>query len=170
MGEFLRVFPPVLLVVVFAVSSLAKVSGAEAFRGFAASVRALRLLPDRWAGTVTGTVAGTKAGAELVTAVLLLTPWRAAGLALAAAVLAVFAGVALVTRRRGLAVPCDCFGAGPARRLGGSSWSAVPGGLPIGNPHIVRNTVLAAVALSGLFGGADASAGAVGEGSPVRRP
>ncbi|TDD07501.1 hypothetical protein E1292_13445 [Nonomuraea deserti] len=120
----------------------------------------MRLLPARWAPGVAAAVTGV----ELVTAGLLLTPWYAAGLALAAAALAVFAGVALVTRRRGLAVPCACFGPGPGSGRGGSARDAAPGGLPLGNPHAVRNTVLAAAALSGPFGGADASVGPVGGG------
>ncbi|MFC4014993.1 MauE/DoxX family redox-associated membrane protein [Nonomuraea purpurea] len=134
MGDFLRVFPPVLLVVVFAASSLAKVAGA--FPGFEGSVRALRLVPARWARAVAAGVIGV----EIVVAGLLVTPWYTGGLALAAGVLAVFAVVAMVTRRRGLAVPCTCFGPGTA------------GGPPLGTPHAVRNALLAGVAIAGLFG------------------
>ncbi|MBF8191045.1 hypothetical protein ITP53_36120 [Nonomuraea sp. K274] len=166
MSEFMRVFPPVLLVVVFTASSLAKVSRAEAFRSFAASIHALRIVPARG---VTAT-AGVVVAVEIVTTGLLLTPWSPAGLVLAASALAVFAVVAVVTRRRGLAVPCNCFGPGPRGRRGGSfRGAAVEGrGRPLGIPHAVRNTILAGVAVAGLPAGPlgipDSEAGWVGAG------
>ncbi|MER6945853.1 MauE/DoxX family redox-associated membrane protein [Nonomuraea sp. NPDC000554] len=144
MSEFMRVFPLVLLVVVFGASSLAKISRAEAFRSFVASVRSLRIVPARWASATAGVVVAV----EIVTVGLLLTPpWYPAGLALAATVLAVFAVVAVVTRRRGLAVPCNCFGPGRGGRRG-----AAAQGRPLGVPHAVRNALLAGVALGGLLG------------------
>ncbi|MEV0623444.1 MauE/DoxX family redox-associated membrane protein [Nonomuraea sp. NPDC050404] len=138
MDEFLRVFPPVLLVVVFGASSLSKVLRAGAYRDFAASVRDLAPLPARWAPAIAAAVVS----AEIVTAGLLLTPGYPAGLVLAAALLGAFAAVAVTAGRRGLRVPCNCFGggAGAGRRL------------PLGTPHAVRNLLLAAVALAGLFG------------------
>ncbi|MEV6398955.1 MauE/DoxX family redox-associated membrane protein [Streptomyces sp. NPDC051907] len=122
----------VLLVGVFLVAVAGKLRGRAAFDEFAASIRAMRLLPRRLAAPAAAAVAATEA------AVVVLLAWPAAvpaGFALAAALLIVFtAGIALALRR-GRREPCRCFGASAA---------------PLGPVHVVRNLFLALAAAAGL--------------------
>src|SRR6266487_6229746 len=75
-----------------------------------ASVRDLRLLPDRWAGTAAGSTAAAEAGV----AVSLVVPSAAVastGLLLAGVLLACLGGTVLQVVHRGVPATCRCFGA-----------------------------------------------------------
>lgn len=113
-----------LLCVVLLVSTGSKLRD---FPAFVAWVRGLPVLPERRARGV----AVAMTAAEAVAMVLLLVPTFVAGLSLAAVLLAFFAAAAAFLVRRGVAVPCRCFGAGRA---------------PLGVADVVRNTLLTAVA------------------------
>ncbi|MGW6393549.1 MauE/DoxX family redox-associated membrane protein [Streptomyces sp. NPDC055103] len=122
----------VLLALVFLVSAAGKLRGRRAFGGFVAETRAWRLLPS---GAVTAVAAGV-AVAEAAVPVLLAVPATArAGASAAGLLVAVFTAGVVVTRRRGTAARCACFGRASA---------------PLGRRHVVRNVLLlgaAAVAL-----------------------
>jgi methylamine utilization protein MauE len=132
---------------VFAVSAFTKLRSGLAFQEFSAWVATLpglSALPGRGRGRVAVVVAA----AEAVTVPLVVLPWTfAAGLAVAATVLAAFtAGVVMVARSQAGAVPCQCFG---------------PSSVPLGMPHAARNALLCAVAALGA-----ADAGPVAAGLP----
>lgn len=117
-----------LLAVVFAVSSFGKLrSRAE----FAASVRAMKLLPARAVEPVALAVGLV----EALAAVLLVVPATAAvGSAVAFGLLAVFTVAIVVVLRRGTAAACRCFGMSEAA---------------FGVRHVVRNAGLMACAVVG---------------------
>lgn len=121
----------VALAAVFAVSGIAKLldpgGTREAVNGFGVPPRLARL------------VAAGLAPAELVVALLLLVPASSpAGLVLALVLLAGFTGAVVVALRAGRRPECHCFG-----RIGGADISA---------RTVVRNGVLAALAVLGLVG------------------
>jgi methylamine utilization protein MauE len=102
-----------LIGVLFAASAFSKMRSAAAFRDFSAWLGGLPLPAVRGRA-----VPAVMAGTEAVIVVALLLPWTArAGLGLAAASLAVFAGGTVAVVRRGVRAPCRCFGTS-ARPLG----------------------------------------------------
>jgi len=127
---YLVLFARLLAVGVFAVSGITKVADR---RGFARSVRDLRMVPRRWVGFTAGSVIVLEFVAVVLTAV---TPIARVGLVLATALLLGFAGVALVVARRGVRVPCRCFGASTT---------------PLGYPQAIRNLVLALITGTGTL-------------------
>jgi len=123
-----------LLGIVFAVSAFTKLRSPSAFRAFSSWVDALPVLP-------TLPAAGRKAAAvTMVTVEVAIVggvalPWTSmAGLLLATPTLAIFAGGALLTRRRQPGIPCSCFGSS---------------GKPLALRHVLRNAVLGVVAAAG---------------------
>ncbi|HCT81603.1 MAG TPA: hypothetical protein DGG94_07375 [Micromonosporaceae bacterium] len=68
---------------------------------------------------------------------LLLATYPVSGFALALTLLAVMTGAIVATIRRRAEISCPCFGASTTR---------------LGIRHVVRNSILAAAALAGLFG------------------
>ncbi|MEU0396133.1 MauE/DoxX family redox-associated membrane protein [Streptomyces sp. NPDC006208] len=129
-----------LLVLVFAAAAAGKSWRRGSFDAFGSSLTALRLFPRR----LSAPVAVATVVAEAVTAVLLAVPATAgAGLALALVLLGAFVAGILAARRGGRQVPCRCFGATS---------------MPLGIPHVIRNALLAAVAVVGLAAMASTSA------------
>ena len=130
---------------VFVASVLGKVQGREAYVEF---IRAAgRLGPDWVTSRIPARmVAGGVIAAEAAVVVLLVLPATAwAGFGLAALLAVGFVAAIRAALRRGDRAPCNCFGVS-AR--------------PVGRLHLVRNTVLAAIAGLGLATGA-VSAGPV---------
>jgi hypothetical protein len=118
----------VLVALTFAVAAGGKV---RRFGAFAASLAPLSARPRNWRP-----VAALVVAAEAATVVLVaVPPVAAAGLALAAALLACFCVGIAVALRRGRRVTCRCFGAA---------------GGPLGRTHLVRNGLLLAAAASAL--------------------
>jgi hypothetical protein len=130
------------LVVTFAVSAWTKLRSRSAFGEFRTSLVAMGLMNDRRAHLVAPLVVS----AEAATALMLLHPasirW---GFAAAFVLLTAFTGALAVSARRGAGAPCRCFGR-TAR--------------PPGRAEVVRNTLLAIVAVTGRFAGADPEAAA----------
>ncbi|GLL02250.1 MauE/DoxX family redox-associated membrane protein [Dactylosporangium matsuzakiense] len=140
---YVEVGARLLLATVFAVALFGKVTGARAYAAFVDSLRQMRVLPAKAARPA----AAASIATEAAVVVLLVLPWRwaaAAGFVLAAGLLAVFAAAIAMSLRGGNRAPCRCFGASAT---------------PLGKGHIVRNSVLIAIALAGL--GAAAGAGAI---------
>jgi uncharacterized membrane protein YphA (DoxX/SURF4 family) len=124
-----------LLGAVFLVSGLTKVAGRGRFPAFARSARRLGSLPRAW----TLPVARAVVAAELAVVCLLASPVTAVadfGFVLAGGLLVVFAAAIARSLRRGEREPCRCFG---------------PSNAPLGWRHVLRNAVLAGVALLGLL-------------------
>jgi hypothetical protein len=122
-----------LIGLVFALAAAGKLRSRAAFGEFVESLRAMRLLSGRWIGpAATAVVIG-----EVLTVVLVATPGALAafGFACGAALLTAFAAGIATARRRGARPRCRCFGARGAELSG---------------HHVVRNLVLAALALLGL--------------------
>ncbi|WP_432928139.1 MauE/DoxX family redox-associated membrane protein [Microbispora sp. CA-135349] len=125
----------------FLVSLASKLRGREPWSRFADATA--RLLPGRTRALraerrhgLAATVAVAVAAAEAAVVVLTAVPATAsAGFAVALAALAAFSFVIRTAIRRGLAVPCHCFG---GRRL------------PVGPADLARNAVLGSIALTGL--------------------
>lgn len=120
--------------VVFLISSLSKL-GPSSHREFRASLRAMRLLPDR----LTAPAAVCVVSGELGLVVCLAAPSRllvGAGFAVAGLLLVLFSGAIVVLLRRGTSRPCRCFGL--------SSATLAP-------HHVLRNVLLAAAAVTGAF-------------------
>lgn len=121
----------VLIATVFLAAALGKVRSRRSFAAFTASVGQLNVLP----GAATRAAAVAVVAAEWLVCSLVLSPWTrlaGVGLALAAALLAVFAIAIARVVARGTRAVCRCFG-------GGSSD-------PLGVRHIVRNVLLAGLA------------------------
>ncbi|WP_424891604.1 MauE/DoxX family redox-associated membrane protein [Streptomyces sp. XH2] len=122
-----------LIGVVFLASSAGKVTGRRAFDRFVSSVAGMQVVPFRSARSVARTVVAAE-GAVCVSLAVPVPAATVVGLAIAAALLAVFtAGIALSVRR-GVRTPCRCFGASQA---------------PLGPRHIARNLTLTAAAVTG---------------------
>jgi len=121
-----------MLVLVFLASAIGKLGN---FGGFVAAVRQLRLVPGGWPRPVARMVVAAEAAA----AGLLVLPssFAAAGFVLVILLCAMFAVVIELSVRREIQVPCPCFG-GSADLLN--------------RRHLLRNAVLAAVAVVGLAG------------------
>ncbi|MEV7796273.1 MauE/DoxX family redox-associated membrane protein [Streptomyces sp. NPDC087512] len=144
--QYLAVGVRCLIGVVFLISFLTKVVRRNAVEDLVRSLRELRLLPTN----------GVRATALLITAaeggiaVLLATPSSAVatlGLGAAALLLTVFAVGIGMTVRRGATAVCACFGTST---------------VPLGLRHIVRNSVLAGIAVAGIAASGSASATAWG--------
>ncbi|MEU7487005.1 MauE/DoxX family redox-associated membrane protein [Streptomyces sp. NPDC042319] len=123
-----------LVGVVFLISSLSKL-GPSSHREFRASLRAMRLLPDR----LTAPAAVCVVSGELGLVICLAAPSRllvVAGFAVAGLLLLVFSGAIAVLLRRGNNRPCRCFGS--------SATALAP-------HHVLRNVLLAAAAATGAF-------------------
>jgi hypothetical protein len=127
---------------VFVASAFGKLRSREAYRAFVLWLGGLELLTRRWRRPA----APVLVTAEVAVVILAALPWTAAaGLALAAALLAAFAAGALIVIRRKTNVPCQCFG---------------PSSVPLGPRHVVRDVLLCAAAVFG----------AAGAGQVVSRP
>lgn len=125
-----------LLGVVFAISAVSKLRGRAAFAEFAASTR--DLLPSRWR-TTSVTVSTVVVVLEAAVPVLLAVPGlRRGGLGLAMTLLVAFGAAIAAALRRGERTACRCFGASR---------------VPLGKRHLVRNGLLAAVAVLALVSG-----------------
>jgi len=126
------------LLLVFTRSVLGKVRNPAAFVEFTGTVRALRLpvpVPARLLAALV-----VAAEAVLVPAFALPGPLAppavlVAGLGLAAVLLAAFTALAVAAARSGRRTPCHCFGRTAT---------------PLGAVHAVRNSILLAVAVTGL--------------------
>ncbi|MFE9203515.1 MauE/DoxX family redox-associated membrane protein [Micromonospora sp. NPDC007230] len=124
-----------LLAAVFAVAVAGKLRNREAFAEFVRSIQRMAIV----APSLTRPAAIISVGAEIVVALLLVTPAPgpgAAGFALAAGLLVVFTVVIVGSLRRGTTVPCRCFGRSE---------------IPLGRRHVLRNALLVAVAAAGLL-------------------
>jgi hypothetical protein len=119
-----------VLALVFVISSVSKLRG-TAFRAFVSSLRRLPVVPDRWARLVAVVVVATEVAIPLL---LAMQAMALAGFALAASLLTAFAVGIAVSVRKGAPVSCRCFG---------------PSDTPLGARHVVRNTILIAVAVTG---------------------
>lgn len=126
--EYVALFGCWLVAGVFGVAAVAKLRD---FTAFADSIVALRLSAARTSRPLAGVVV---AGEVITTA--LCAAVTSAGLLLGAAMLTVFAWVALAANRSGRVVPCRCFGRD---------------GAPLGPRHAIRNGALAVVALAGAL-------------------
>ncbi len=124
-----------LLVVVFTVAVVGKLRSAESFGAFVRSVQGFAALSPRRGRAVARLVAG----AEAVGVVLLLLPGPVAivGFALVGCLLGAFTLAIGASLRRGVRVPCRCFGASTNNT---------------GPLHLVRNGFLFAVAVAGAVG------------------
>jgi hypothetical protein len=127
----------VALWVVFAVSAAGKVRSAERQRAFAASLRPLGFVPDRFLRPAA--LAVTAAEVAVVVGLTCVPfgagPPAAGAFWLAAGVLTVLTGGVALALGRGAAASCACFGT--AER-------------PLSRRHLVRNLALLAIAVGGL--------------------
>ncbi len=132
-----------LVGLVFLASALSKLASTRAQTAFVMSMRDLRILPT---GLVRWVASGVIIG-ELAVCVLLATPSASAvmmGFALTVVLLSVFTAGITIALRRGVRVPCRCFGASRT---------------PLGRWHIGRNAVLVLITCVGALvtpGAADA--------------
>ncbi|MGV9253488.1 MauE/DoxX family redox-associated membrane protein [Streptomyces sp. NPDC003697] len=121
----------VLIATVFLAAAVGKVRSRHSFAAFTASVRELNVLPR----AVTRAAAVAVVAAEWLVCALVLMPWTrlaGAGLALAAALLVVFAIAIACVVSRGTRAVCRCFGSRSRD--------------PLGVRHVVRNVLLAGLA------------------------
>jgi hypothetical protein len=133
-----------LLVLVFAYSAVSKLHSGAAFRRFRTWLAGLPLPVARRPGAAAVTVAA----AEVCVVVLAALPWtRVAGLALAAAIMAVFITGTALAIARGTTATCECFGTSGTR---------------LGRQHLARDGGLLAAAVLGAAapGAHGAAAGA----------
>jgi hypothetical protein len=134
--QYVDVMSRLLLLTVFTLALVSKVSSRAAWSAFVVSVRAM--LPV--GGTLIAPAAMATAATEAAVIVLAALPLRWAGSAafvLATGLLGCLTIAIVLVIRRGAAVPCRCFGASET---------------PVGAPHVVRNLILVAAALLGLAG------------------
>ncbi|MFC5831452.1 MauE/DoxX family redox-associated membrane protein [Nonomuraea insulae] len=125
-----------LLGVVFAISAVTKLRGRAAFAEFVASTR--NLLPSRWR-TTSRAVSAVVITLEATVPVLLVLPrLHQGGLGLAVVLLVAFGAGIAGALRRGERTACRCFGASK---------------MPLGRRHLVRNGLLAVVAVLALVSG-----------------
>ncbi|MBT2369921.1 methylamine utilization protein MauE [Streptomyces sp. ISL-10] len=133
---------------VFLVASVSKLRGRAQFEEFAESVQQLGLVPRRWGRPVAVLAAGGEVlvpfvlaspliggGPPAVASAFLSAP--AFGLGLAVVLLLAFTTAIALAMRRGSGTSCRCFGTSSA---------------PLGVQHVVRNLLLAALAVAGLVG------------------
>ncbi|MFF8957136.1 MauE/DoxX family redox-associated membrane protein [Streptomyces sp. NPDC014894] len=131
----------ILLFGVFLAALVGKVRGRAAFREFAASIVALRLLPARASRAVAIAVTAAEA---VIAALLVPNATAPLGLALAVLLLLAFTAGIVLALRRGRSAPCRCFGASVT---------------PLGPVHVVRNLLLAAAGVAGLTAAVAGAAG-----------
>ncbi|GAA3613563.1 methylamine utilization protein MauE [Nonomuraea rosea] len=134
--QYVDVASRLLLLTVFALALVSKVSSRRAWGEFAESLRAMAVVGD----TKVPVAAAGAAAAEGGVIVLAAVPLRWAGSAafiLAAGLLGCLTVAVVMVVRRGNAVACRCFGASQT---------------PLGLSHVVRNVVLVVIALLGLAG------------------
>jgi len=126
-----------LIGTVFLASFFGKVVGRGAFATFVTSVREMRLLPPRLARPAALVVVGVE---PAVCVLLAVSRPPVTGIALLAAsgLLMSFAVAIGVAVHRGVRKPCRCFGTST---------------VPLGWLHVVRNVVLATLAVSALMAG-----------------
>ncbi|MFI6226725.1 MauE/DoxX family redox-associated membrane protein [Micromonospora echinospora] len=137
------------LVLVFLYSALSKLRGRGAFTAFVASVRRMRLFPERLVGPVAVVVVAV----EVLVPVLLASRLTAVpGFVTALALLTAFTSGIIVVLRRGTVTSCRCFGASD---------------VPLGRQHVVRNLGLITLAVLGLAGVAAPDDGAAPAGVVV---
>ncbi|MFI6689995.1 MauE/DoxX family redox-associated membrane protein [Streptomyces sp. NPDC050485] len=130
-----------LIGVIFLTSAVSKVAGRRALPSFVASLHDMMLLPP-WS---VAPAAGGVVLAEFASCTLLLMPQpqvAAAGLGLTVLLLTVFTVAVAITVRRGTRTSCRCFGTSTT---------------PLGARHLLRNTVLLAIATLGAIWTAGAS-------------
>jgi hypothetical protein len=123
--EYLTVASQALLTSVFGWAAVSKV---RAFATFRQSLR--QMVPGRYVGVVAAAIVTAESGCALAVPVSAVV-----GLIACLGVLMVFCLGITVLLVRGVSASCACFGAG---------------GAPLGRKHLVRNGLLAAIALSGL--------------------
>ncbi|MFE7120301.1 MauE/DoxX family redox-associated membrane protein [Streptomyces sp. NPDC057654] len=126
----------ILIGTVFLTAAIGKTAGRGSFPAFAASLGRLNVVPR----TATRAVAVAVVAAEWSVCLLLLAPWAPVvglGLTLAAALLTAFAAAIARVVARGAREVCRCFGSGSTT--------------PLGVPHIVRNLLLAGLAMFAVF-------------------
>ena len=131
-------------VAVFAVSASSKLRGRSALAEFVASTRTIGGLSTAWARPVAAGVIVVEAAVAVLAAV---PATGTVGLGLAAVVLAGFAVAIARAIRHDRAVSCRCFG---------------PAAAPLSQLHVVRNLVLAGLAVTGLIVGPPAGLAPVG--------
>jgi hypothetical protein len=130
-----------LLGSVFLMSFLGKVCGRARYAGFAAAAR--RLTPRALGGRplVRRMVAPAVVTAEAAACVLLAVPATVLpGMAVSCVLLTVFAMATSAALRHGDRAPCHCFGSSRRR---------------LGTGHVLRNGLMAALALAGIVAAAD---------------
>lgn len=133
-----------LLVAVFGAAAAGKLTSRQAYAEFVVSTG--RLLPTRWSRWRRPAAVGVLVG-ELVTAMLLVVPATATlGFTAAAGLGLLFGAGVAAALRRGERAPCRCFGISTT---------------PLGRPHLVRNALVAGVAVGGLTSTLLAPAGPV---------
>ncbi|MFI6519892.1 MauE/DoxX family redox-associated membrane protein [Spirillospora sp. NPDC050679] len=137
---YLSVWADALIVLLFGVSTLSKIRNRTEFDEFAGSVQAVvAALPG---GAFRGRpgarrAAGAVAAAEAAIPLLVVVPATTlAGHLFAMVLLALFCAGIAAALRRAVRPPCRCFGGKAA---------------PLGVRHLVRNSLLAAVALAGAL-------------------
>jgi hypothetical protein len=134
-----------LVGLVFAVAAFAKIRSPRAYREFASWLAALPL-PLAGTSALPAVLLAAEAAIVVLAAVPALAP---AGLALAAACLAVMIAGTIVIINRGVPVACRCFG---------SSRS------PMGARHLARDGILLVIAVTGT------ATGVLGAGRDPARP
>jgi hypothetical protein len=121
-----------VLVVVFGMAAISKLSARRALADFAGSLGDIAWLRNRWRWVAAAAVPV----AEVTTAALLLIPSTVTwGFAAATVMLTVFSSVAAVEMRRGSGLRCRCFGSSSGQ---------------IGPVQLTRNILLIAVSITGL--------------------
>jgi uncharacterized membrane protein YphA (DoxX/SURF4 family) len=122
------------LAVVFLTSVLSKVRDRGAARQFFGSIRDLGVVPASW---VTPVAAGILVAEAAIIGLLLFAATSLLGFVLAASLMAVFTVGTVLVLRRGVSVPCRCFGASTTS---------------IGRTHLIRDLVLLVAATLGAAG------------------
>lgn len=143
MLHYLQISGWFLVGTVFLVAVGRKLSSATALSSFVGSVRELRIVPRPLAGPVAAVVVGAETAVPAALAAVWLGLDPVAGLGLAVLLLSGFTTAIVLAMRQGSSAPCACFGASA---------------LPLGRRHVVRNLLLAAVALAGILCGRSAGA------------
>lgn len=124
--EYLTVASQALLTTVFGWAAVSKV---RAFASFRQSVR--QMVPARYVGVVAAGIVAAESGCALAVPVSAVV-----GLIACLCVLMGFCVGIVVLLVRGVSASCACFGAD---------------GAPLGRKHLIRNGLLAGVALGGLM-------------------
>lgn len=122
------------------VAVLAKARDLGSFRS---TVRAFRVVPRGWERSLTS---GLLVAESAAAAMLVVRPLAVFGLGLAVVLIMAFTAGMVRLLLRGESVACGCFGVSTT---------------PIGMMHVVRNAVISATGVTGVF------AGALSEGAPV---